>query len=228
MRQSDYEKNMNQLIIVADELKEHLEDIVFVGGCTVVLLVDDAAQHAARPTEDVDIVINVAALSEYYEFVEKLRKKGFSEDAQSGVMCRYKKGNIVLDVMSASDKVLGFTNIWYTPALQRTDTIKLPSDVNIQVISPVYFIATKIEAFKNRGQGDYLSADIEDIVSVIENREQILIEIKSSDDELRHYLKAEFEKLDNDDFWNYAPGYLNDSGNEFILENAFAFIKRMD
>ncbi len=227
IKQTDYDKNINQLIIVADELREHLNDIVFVGGCTVVLLVDDAATHAARPTDDVDIVINVAALSEYYVFIEKLRAKGFSEDMESGVTCRYKKGNIILDVMPTDKNILGFTNKWYAPALSCTETKTLPDGTAIQVIGSVYFIATKVEAFKNRGNGDYLSADIEDIIAIMENRSQLLVEIQAANTDLRQYLATEYATLDNPNFWNHVPGIMDDPDNEFVLENAFKLIKAL-
>jgi len=224
LKKTDYEKNINQLIIVANELREHLKEIVFVGGSVVVLLVDDAAAHAARPTEDVDIVVNVAALKEYYEFEDMLLAKGFINDTKSDVACRYKKGSIALDVMTTEEDVLGFTNIWYGPALNCTDTKTLPDGTEIQVISPIYFIATKIEAFKNRGHGDYLSADIEDIVAVMENRGQLLIEMKDADEDLRQYFVKEYADLDNPDFWNHLPGCLDNPDNEFVITNAFKFI----
>jgi hypothetical protein len=49
------------------------------------------------------------------------------------------------------------------------------------VISPPYFIATKPEAFKSRGRGDYNNShDLEDLLTVIDGREAIVEEIAAS------------------------------------------------
>lgn len=51
-----------------------------------------------------------------------------------------------------------------------------------------------MEAFKGRGGGDgRMSHDFEDIV--LENREQLWVEIKKCDEELRQYLAIEFSAL---------------------------------
>jgi predicted nucleotidyltransferase len=50
----------------------------------------------------------------------------------------------------------------------------LPSGVSIRVVSPVYLMATKLEAFGDRGKDDCLSSrDFEDIALLVDSREEL-------------------------------------------------------
>lgn len=72
--------NLLQLEAVASALGELLPQVTFVGGSTTVLLVDEAAHHGIRKTDDVDVIIDVTTQIEYYKFSKKLRELGFRED----------------------------------------------------------------------------------------------------------------------------------------------------
>ena len=63
-----------QLEAVASALGELLPQVTFVGGSTTALLVDEAAHHGVRKTDDVDVIIDVATLVEYHQFSKKLRE----------------------------------------------------------------------------------------------------------------------------------------------------------
>lgn len=61
---------------------------------------------------------------------------------------------------------------------------------------PEYFIATKLEAYKGRGERDgRTSSDFEDIVYVLNNRTTIWQELENASSEVRKYLKEEFKRL---------------------------------
>ena len=83
-------------------------------------------------------------------------------------------GRVKLDVMPTNEKILGFSNRWYEDAIHHASTKTLPSGIEIRVVNPVYFIATKFEAFAGRGKGDFFNHDLEDIVFVMENREKLI------------------------------------------------------
>ena len=52
-----------------------------------------------------------------------------------------------------------------------------------------YFLATKIEAFKGRGRGDFLAShDLEDLIFVIDGRPTIVEEVQTETPLLRRYL----------------------------------------
>ncbi len=58
------------------------------------------------------------------------------------------------------------------------------------------FVATKLEAFADRGQADLLgSHDLEDIVNVLDGRPEIIEEIAASPAELQRYLAGRCEAM---------------------------------
>ena len=209
-----YEFNLQQLDRVANALGDLLPRVTFVGGCATALLVDEAAYFGVRETEDVDVIVDVATLVEYYRFGQKLRDLKFREDPD-GVICRWlfedEVMNLKLDVMPIDEEILGFSNRWYEGAINEADSITLPSGTVIRVVSPPYFIATKFEAFKGRGKGDFFSHDLEDIVFVLENRSRFILELAKCSDEVKSYFASQAISLLNDDFLNVLPGLLNNS-----------------
>lgn len=146
-----YRHNLAHLELVADALSNLLEEVTFVGGCTTILMVDDAAFGGVRQTEDVDVIIDVATKLDYWEFSKRLKKSGFSEDTGSETICRWKtkRGDrqLKLDVMPDSEEILGFSNRWYKDSINNADAKILPSGIQVQVVRPAYFLATKFEAF---------------------------------------------------------------------------------
>ena len=80
----------------------------------------------------------------------------------------------------------------------------------MRVVTAPYFLATKLEAFHGRGAGDYLdSRDVEDIISLIDGRPELIDEIRVADLELSAYLREEFTSLLKDaEFLDSIPGHL--------------------
>ena len=58
-----------------------LEEVVFVGGASVVLWITDPAAPPLRPTNDVDVIVEVAGRYGYEQFSERLRAQGFNPTA---------------------------------------------------------------------------------------------------------------------------------------------------
>jgi hypothetical protein len=112
---------------VVDLLRPLLDELVFVGGCTTGLLVTDSASSGIRPTQDVDA----------------------TEGAPS---CRWRYGDVLPDVLPIHEDVLGFSNRWHPSAIQAAQTFLIARS-NIRVVTPVCFVATKLEAFHGRGAG---------------------------------------------------------------------------
>jgi predicted nucleotidyltransferase len=91
--------------------------------------------------------------------------------------------------MPADTNVLGFANCWYPQVIETAQQLVLPSGATINLVSAPVFLATKFEAFADRGRGDLLgSHDLEDIVNVLDGRPEIIGEIALSQIELQHYL----------------------------------------
>jgi len=117
---------------------------------------------------------------------------------------------VILDVMPTDSKILGFSNVWYPIAMKESVEYALPNETRIRVVTAPYFIATKLEAFEGRGNGDYLAShDLEDLISVIDGRQEIIDEVLSSSEELKTYLKDKFsELLKSRAFLDALPGKL--------------------
>jgi len=185
---------------------------VYLGGCTTVLFINDPLSLDVRPTLNVDCLVDVVSLGEYYNFEKELNKRGFRKSLEDNIICRWHYDEIILDVMPTDEKILGFGNTWYKEALVHTITHQISKDLSIYSVTPVYFVATKIEAFRARGNNDlFASHDFEDIITVIAGRKNIVDEIASASDKLRSYLKKFFdETLKNDQFELVLPGHVTD------------------
>jgi hypothetical protein len=114
-----------------------------------------------------------------------------------------------LDVMPTDEKVLGFKNRWYQAAIEAAQEMELEPGFTIRVITAPYFIATKLDAFRDRGKGNYTSShDLEDLLTVVDGRASMVEEITSSA-ELHPYIAEQFSNLlQTKEFLDALPGYL--------------------
>ena len=203
--------NLPLLESVARALGPLCERFVFVGGCATGLLVTDPTAAPVRTTRDVDVVVEVVSLSGYHALERDLAKAGFMQDrSREAPVCRWIVANCMLDVMPTDERVLGFGNRWYTAAVQTAESLRLPSGRSIRLIAPPVFLATKLEAFRGRGGGDFLAShDLEDITAVIDGRPQLVDEVRATEPELRAYLADEIGSLlQNDAYRDAVRGHL--------------------
>lgn len=204
--------NLEMLMIAATRLKDVLEDVVFVGGSITELYITDPASMDIRETKDVDVIIETLTYAEYINFADRLKSVGFQEDTRDGApICRWVNQETTLDVMPIGEKILGFTNKWYSPAFVNFNRIELSSEVSIKLVKPEYFIATKIEAFNGRGNNDYYAShDLEDIITLIDGRAELIEELSSAEAGVKKDVAAFFDKSLNDNaFMNALPGHLS-------------------
>jgi hypothetical protein len=186
-------------------------EVVFLGGCATGLLLTDPAAPPPRVTMDVDVIVELGSLAEYHRFSERLKKRGFVEDAGPKTpICRWRANHIILDVMPTEPGVLGFGNVWFSGAFKAAREVVLPSEQKLRLLPAPYFLATKLEAFDNRARGDFLlSPDMADIVAVLDGRPEIVDEVGQAEAELRTYLGQRFvELLENESFIEALPGHL--------------------
>jgi hypothetical protein len=117
----------------AAALGAFVDDVVFVGGATVVLWITDPAAPAPRPTKDVDVVVEVFTRAGLQAFEQRLRDARFREDLQSTVICRWRhrpgeSDDLILDVMAADATLMGFANRWQAEALPHAVDRRLPPE----------------------------------------------------------------------------------------------------
>lgn len=199
--------NLEILERAVELLAELADEMVFVGGCATGMLITDPAAPAIRPTKDVDTIVQVASMADYWGLADRLREKGFSEDVSEGApICRWVAADIILDVMPTDETVMGFGNPWYDAAARYAQPIQLPgSGAVVRLITAPYFLVTKLDAFAGRGRGDYMAShDIEDIIAVIDGRPTLLEEVTKSAPELRAELAKRFTELLGDSDFEYS------------------------
>ena len=190
--------NLALVAQVANGLKELNDKMVFIGGAVISLYTDDLAAEEIRPTSDIDMTINLANYAEWAQMQERLSELGFYPDPQGQSICSYKYQDIAIDIMPADDSSIGVSNIWYKPGFKYLQKKALEDGTSINILPTPYFLATKLEAFKDRGKNDfYGSHDFEDIIYLIDNRTTIVEEILNADEEIRQYIKEELTLIKN-------------------------------
>jgi predicted nucleotidyltransferase len=126
----------------------------------------------ARPTDDVDVIIEVLSTIRYSEYETQLRAAGFSHDMSAGApRCRWTLGDSIIDIMPTDGAALGLNTMWFAEALA-TAKPRVVGQSTFNVIAPEAFLATKLIAYRERGDGDiYGSKDLEDLMTVIDGRD---------------------------------------------------------
>ena len=198
-------------------LRPVLDDLVFVGGCTTGLFLTDPAASGIRPTKDVDAIVDVTSYAKYASLAERLRALGLAEDTTPGApLCRWRRAEMIIDVMPTDASVLGFSNRWYPAAIETAQVHRIAGHA-VRIVTAPLFIATKLEAFHGRGGNDvFASHDLEDVVTLVDGRPTITAEVAATDREVREYIAAEVRALlDNPDFIEALPGFLlPDAGSQ--------------
>ena len=201
---------LENVMTVAQCLQEvGVEDAVFVGGATVGLLLTDPAAPEARPTLDVDVVTPVASRRAFNILEAKLREAGYTQPLGEPI-CRWVIAGVTVDLMPPDEAILGFSNRWYGDLVEHAEPRALPNGTLIQLVSTPYLVATKLEAFRGRGQEDYrFSHDLEDIIILFDGREEVVGEIERALDDVRTYIVSEFRRLLGDtEFLEAVPEHL--------------------
>lgn len=173
-------------------------DFAYLGGCALAVLVTDPSADTIRVTKDIDVMMDIRSRKQFHEADSLLEKSGFRHDTRDGApICRWVYNGITVDVLPISEDVLGWKSRWFEEALATAHEVNIAGQM-IKVVSPPYFIALKLEAFEERGQGDFLtSTDFEDVVCLFNGRETLVDEIIACEtlcetlaEKFRRYLRA--------------------------------------
>jgi len=184
--------NLELLTDAAKLLEPLLGELVFVGGCATALLITDKAAADVRPTFDVDAIAEITSYAGYDTFSERLKKLGFQEDTKEDApRCRWRQETTTLDVMPLDPKVLGFSNSWYRPAMEHSEERELENGLKIRLVAPVYFCASKLEAFERRGNDDFAGSRDLEVRSYLAKEIKRLISIPAFNDALPGHVPPE-------------------------------------
>ncbi len=188
--------NIVRMKAVATILSDFKEEIVFVGGATVSLYASRPDLTTIRVTDDVDVVVELISTGEFYRLQEKLLSLGFQHDRNAPILSRYLFQGLKVDFMPTDPTILGFTNRWYQEGIRQKIKVNLDATTSAYIFSAPYFLASKMEAFLGRGNGDlFASHDLEDIIYLLDHRPTIQEEIMISPKTVKTYLLEQFNKL---------------------------------
>lgn len=208
--------SLSMLSIVAKGLKDFKHEFAFVGGAAVALHITDKAAPPLRPTDDVDCVVEITSRVENQKLEEELLALGFTRPplAEPGTICRWKYSGLSVDIMPADGGVLGFRNRWYEEGLQTSENFILPDGTTVRAFSLPYMLASKVEAFFDRGKGNFRdSHDIEDVFALLDGAPNAIETIRAGADSVRGYLSDKFKGFLKDPlFIESAEGHLPDTG----------------
>lgn len=191
-----------QLLRMLEKVAEALgpdlrEQLVFVGGCTTALLVtDEVTLEGVRATDDVDLIVDLAGYPAWAGLQAILRDRGFRESQEDNVVCRMRLDGLKVDFMPDDEAILGFSNRWYRMGIETAETISLTPQLTIRRLTPPLFLATKLEAYLGRGEGDLLfSRDIEDILLIVDGRPEIVAELQAAHEDVRAFIAREVDAV---------------------------------
>lgn len=193
------------------------------GGVVVGFLLDNPALVDLRPTDDVDAITAVTSYAQSIDLEAGLRRLGFQHDASpTAPACRFLLEGIKVYVMPARDTTGRFNTRWFEHALA-TAQYRTWDGFSARTVDAPSFIATKLEAFADRGNRDWHSHDMEDIVTVVDGRRSLSEEVDQAAPPLRAFVRSEFQKmLGNPGFLDALPGHLP---GDFASQQRFPILK---
>jgi predicted nucleotidyltransferase len=180
---------------IATALGELNEKVAFVGGAVVGIYANDLAADDVRPTKDIDITLQIASLGKLEMLREELSTKGFKQEANEDVICRFVYDDILVDVMSTHPVGWAPANQWFAPGFNYLISKKI-GDRMINLLSLPYFLATKFDAHADRGGSDpRASKDFEDIVYLLDYVSDFDQQISIAPKDVKTYLVEQFNAI---------------------------------
>jgi predicted nucleotidyltransferase len=182
---------------VARHLRPLLDDLVFVGGCAAALLVGPPSDAHLRATDDVDCAVSIDSYGDFSELEMRLRELGYHECRdEEAPICRWVIEGVRVDFMPTEGSVLGFKNQWYQEAVKDPVVVSLEDGLRVKVVNLAVFLATKFDAFSDRGGREYYgNSDIEDIIAVLAYRRDAVQLVKNASEAVREFLANEAGRL---------------------------------
>ena len=144
--------NLPILIVIVQALGDLKDEMVFVGGCAAGLLLTDPAVDHIRATNDVDAIVEVAALNDFYVAESRLEARGFVRNMPSELICRWehRASGVLFDMMPVDPSVLGFANRWYPEAVHTATRQQIFLQLFLQQVQPWSLLAKMVSDVSQR------------------------------------------------------------------------------
>ena len=169
-------------------------------------------------------MVAVVSYSEFAALESRLRAEGFKHDVSEGApICRWIVDSCRVDIMPEGPAHLGMNTTWFPEALALATQMDLGDGCIAGVVTAPLFLATKLEAFNDRGKGDYyLSHDLEDIVTLIDGRASIVQDVEQVVSRVRNFVAAEFLRIGaHPDFNDALHGHTAEKNRVRIVKARF-------
>lgn len=180
--------NLKVVEKVALSLQEINDQVIYVGGAVVGLYATDEGAEQPRSTKDIDISVQISTYSQMDELRENLAQKKIFPVPTEKVMYRYSLDDILIDFIPFEETPLGPTNSWLKPGFKKAYPIQI-GKIKIKILPVSIFLATKWEAFKNRGNDPRTSHDFEDIIYIIDNNLELAQDFVNAENDVKKFLK---------------------------------------
>jgi len=175
----------------------------------VGLYIDDSGAEDIRPTKDIDLAFRIFTLNDLERLREQLNRRGFWEAVDSQVICRFQYEDLWVDVRSVKPVGWAFGNRWFLLGFDHAINVRL-DDIEICILSLPFFLASKFDAFFERGIKDvYASTDLEDILYLIVHTSDFLDQVSLAPAEAKTYLAQFLHRiLNKPEVLNAITGHL--------------------
>ena len=193
-------KSIDLIRLVNLKLSKLNEKIVYVGGATLPFFANNAFLEKIRPTEDVDCLVHV--VGHFRQMEKKLEAIGIHLDTTSHVRCRFRVNGLTVDVMTTNPDGGGSSSKWYESGFSNSVERQLATGEKINTLDYMHFLATKINAFGDRGEADPLfSKDLEDIALILADDATFTEEVNEcTNTELKTYVTEGIYRIKKDPF----------------------------
>ena len=191
--------NLAEVEKVALALGELNDDMIYVGGAVVGFYAQDEGAEPVRPTKDIDLSVKVSTYAQMEVLREKLAAKGIYPAVTETVLYRYVYQGILIDFIPYDETPLGPTNRWLKPGFARAIPFKI-GEIEIRILPVSLFLATKWEAYNNRGGDPRMSHDFEDIIYILDNCVQVVDDVAQADELVKVYLRNMSNEVLNDPY----------------------------
>lgn len=190
----------------AKMLEPVLCEIVFVGGVTFELWLDEFPRVPARRVSGVDVIGDIATSGDYRAISARLRERGV-HPLFDKVVRRWILGDsgLAVDVVPVSDDgSMPPSSAWYRKALQEAQQVELPSGRTVQVASPPLVVATKLAHWRDCGKGSVMrNLSVYEAVVLINGRPELEDELVVADSHVREVVATELFRLRRDPLFPY-------------------------
>ena len=134
-----HDENVAAISRLLDVMPDWEAQVLFIGGATLGFYVENSFHDIIRVTNDIDVVLEIASVSQYQSLGERLRQAGFKEQMEH--MMRWRRGDLLVDVLPLRLPEYLSPKPFLIEVFERGNTRPLPDGRCVHVPSILDFVA---------------------------------------------------------------------------------------